>query len=157
MAEPDVVGTGSVSGPREELASEAPDVLRMCVALYQEMIDHLRSTLPLEGCGIIAMLDGAAVRLFPGTNTESSETRYNMDLAEIVDAFDAIDRNGWKLGALFHSHPHSAPIPSETDLANAFYPDALMVIVSFSSERPETRAYRVDGSVREVPVQIVTE
>jgi proteasome lid subunit RPN8/RPN11 len=157
VAEPDVVGAGSTSGQPEELASEALDVLRISDAFYQEMIDHLRSTLPLEGCGIIAMQDGDAAALFPGTNTESSETRYNMDLTEIVEAFDAIDRNGWKLGALFHSHPHSAPIPSETDLANAFYPDALMVIVSFSSEPPETRAYRVDGTVREVPVQVVTE
>jgi len=130
--------------------------LRIPTALYEAMIDHLRSTLPKEGCGIIAMKADLAVELFPGTNTEASETRYNMDLTEIVDAFDVIDRNEWELGALYHSHPNSSPIPSETDLANAFYPDALMVIVSFASDPPDTRAYRVDNGVREVPVQIVT-
>ncbi len=150
------------SGPRfgGETAGESDsglDVLRISRQLYDDMIAHLRSTLPLEGCGIIAVESGIAVHLFPGTNTESSETRYNMDLAEIVEAFNEIDRNGWQLGALFHSHPRSIPAPSETDLRNAFYPDALMVIVSFAVEPPEARAYRVDGSIREVPIELLTE
>lgn len=129
--------------------------LRISRCLYDEMIAHLRATLPLEGCGIIAAKCGVAVHLFPGTNTESSETRYNMDLAEIVEAFGQIDQNGWQLGALFHSHPHSIPAPSETDLQNAFYPDALMVIVSFAVEPPDARAYRVDDGIREVPIEIL--
>ena len=128
--------------------------LRIPVGLYEEMIDHLRSYLPLEGCGIIACDSGAAVKIFRGTNTESSETRYNMDLAEIVDAFDEIDRQEWQLGALFHSHPRSNPFPSQTDLTHAYYPDTLMVIVSFASEPPDARAYRVDGTVREVQIEI---
>jgi proteasome lid subunit RPN8/RPN11 len=144
----------------EETAGEVPHVddatagLHLSRELYEVMIDHLRSTLPLEGCGIIACKSGVAVKVFPGTNTESSETRYNMDLTEIVEAFDEIDRCGWQLGALFHSHPRSTPVPSETDLTHAYYPDALMVIVSFASEPPEARAFRVDGEVREVPIEI---
>ncbi len=133
------------------------DALRISRQLYDDMIAHLRSTLPLEGCGIIAVESDVTVRLFPGTNTESSETRYNMDLGEIVDAFNEIDQNGWQLGALFHSHPRSIPVPSETDLRNAYYPGALMVIVSFAVEPPESRAYRVDGPVREVPIEILAE
>ncbi len=128
--------------------------LRIPAGLYDEMIDHLRSNLPLEGCGIIACESDVAVKVFRGTNTESSETRYNMDLAEIVDAFEEIDRHEWQLGALFHSHPQSIPVPSQTDLAHAYYPDTLMVIVSFASEPPDARAYRVDGTVREVPIEI---
>ncbi len=129
--------------------------LRIPGPLFQQMIDHLRSVIPIEGCGIIASNGGVAVKLYPGTNTEQSETRYNMDLAEIVDAFSDIDHNGWQLGALFHSHPRSVPVPSETDLSNAFYPDAVMVIVSFAAEPPDARAYRVDGTVREVPIEII--
>ncbi len=135
-------------------AGDPQTSLHIPADLHRAMINHLRSSLPLEGCGIIACKSGVAVKIFPGTNTESSETRYNMDLAEIVDAFDEIDRHEWQLGALFHSHPRSNPFPSETDLTHAYYPDALMVIVSFASEPPDVRAFRVDGTVREVPVEI---
>ena len=140
------------SGTVQESTSPS---LRIPADLHRAMIEHLRSTLPLEGCGIIACESGVAVKIFPGTNTEASETRYNMDLTEIVDAFNEIDRHGWQLGALFHSHPRSDPFPSETDLTHAYYPNALMVIVSFVSEPPAARAFRVDGAPREVSIEII--
>jgi proteasome lid subunit RPN8/RPN11 len=121
------------------------------------MIAHLRATLPLEGCGLIACDAAGAVKLYPGTNTAASETRYNMDLAEVVAAFDEIERRDWRLGAIYHSHPHSPAKPSATDLSYAFYPDALMVIVSFESDPPEIRAFQVDGSINEVPIVILGE
>ncbi len=139
----------SVDSSESELAT-----MRISSRLYQVMIDHLRAELPLEGCGMIAFHNGEAVRVYPGTNTDASGTRYNMDLAEVVEALNDIDRNEWWLGALFHSHPRSKPTPSETDLNNANYPEQLMVIVSFATEPPEARAFCVDGDVREVPIEI---
>ena len=131
--------------------------LTIRVDLYRCMIAHLRATLPLEGCGLIACDAVGAVKLYPGTNTEASETRYNMDLAEVVAAFDEIERCNWQLGAIYHSHPQTPARPSATDLSYAFYPDALMVIVSFASEPPDVRAFRVDADITEVPVVILGE
>jgi [CysO sulfur-carrier protein]-S-L-cysteine hydrolase len=125
--------------------------------LYRCMIAHLRASLPLEGCGLAACDSAGVTRLYPGTNTEASETRYNMDLAEVVAAFDEIERRDWQLGAIYHSHPQTPARPSATDLSYAFYPDALMVIVSFESEPPDARAFRVDGEIREVPIEILSE
>ncbi|MBX6343025.1 MAG: Mov34/MPN/PAD-1 family protein, partial [Thermomicrobiaceae bacterium] len=67
---------------------------------------------------------------------------------------------GWQLGAIFHSHPDTPARPSLTDLRHAYYPEALMVIVSFQTDPPTTRAYQVrvgdDAEiVREVPIEIV--
>lgn len=129
--------------------------LRIPSRLYREMIDHLRAELPFEGCGLIAFHNGQAVKVFRGTNTEASGTRYNMDLTEVVDFLAEIDGNEWRLGALFHSHPKSQPTPSETDLNNATYPEQLMVIVSFAAEPPDARAFRVDGDVQQVPIEII--
>ncbi len=129
--------------------------LRISSRLYRQMIDHLRAELPLEGCGLIACHGGEAIKVYPGSNTEASGTRYNMDLTDVVEALSEIDRNEWRLGALFHSHPRSKPIPSETDLNNSNYPEQLMVIVSFATEPPDARAFRVDGDVRQVPIEII--
>jgi len=121
------------------------------------MLAHLRSKLPQEGCGLIACDANGAVELFPGTNTEASETRYNMDLAEVVAAFNEIDRHDWRLGAIYHSHPQTPARPSTTDLSFAFYPDALMVIVSFAVDPPEVCAFRIDEEITAVPVVVVDD
>lgn len=134
-----------------------PSPLRLPVKLHQRLLAHLRSTWPQEGCGLIACDANGAVEIFPGTNTEASETRYNMDLAEVVAAFNEIDRHDWRLGAIYHSHPQTPAWPSTTDLSFAFYPDTLMVIVSFAVDPPDLRAFRVDEGIIEVPVVVESE
>jgi len=125
------------------------------------MIAHLQRVAPQEGCGLIAFAagrPGRAVQLFEGTNTERSTTRYNMDPGEVLAALNEMERRGWELGAIYHSHPRSAAEPSETDLAYFYYPDALMVIVSLAGPSPELRAYRVGfegASVQPVPVRVI--
>jgi proteasome lid subunit RPN8/RPN11 len=98
------------------------------------------------------------VRVFPGTNTELSPSRYNMDLGEVLQAFNEIHRQGWELGAIFHSHPRTAAEPSQTDLQLAFYPEALTVIVSLAGTEPIVRAYRLASdhtSFEEVSIAVI--
>lgn len=130
------------------------DAFEISECLYQEMIAHVRAVAPQEGCGLIAFNGTRPVKIFPGTNTEHSATRYNMDPGEVVAAFDTMERHRWHLGAIYHSHPHSPATPSRTDLEYAYYPDAVMVIISLSSDSPVTRAFRLDGAVREIPVVV---
>lgn len=132
--------------PRLEIAGD----------LYEAMIAYVQRQAPEEACGLIAFdRRQRAVMLFPGTNVEHSTTRYVMDNGEVEDALVEMDRRGWELGAIFHSHPETPAEPSNTDLQYAFYPNALMVIISLASERPEVRAFRVDGPVREVSVKVL--
>ena len=112
------------------------------------ILAHLRTALPQEGCGLLAVRlggDGAAVatRFYPGTNLDASPTRYTMDPGEVLAAHRDIEANEWTLGAIVHSHPATPPTPSPTDLREAFYPEALMVIVSFAAGLPTMRAWRL--------------
>jgi proteasome lid subunit RPN8/RPN11 len=68
-----------------------------------------------------------------------------------------IDDNEWDLLAIYHSHPHTQAYPSSTDVALAFYPDSLYVIVSLEEpEKPVVRAFRiVDKQITEVEVKKV--
>ena len=98
---------------------------------------------PLEGVGLLAVVDEGdatrAVRFYPGTNVDRSPTRYTMDPAEVLAAFRDIDANGWRLGAIVHSHPATPPLPSPTDLREAFYPEALLVIVGLAGHATPRR------------------
>lgn len=112
--------------------------------IRDDLIAHALGEFPNEACGLIAFEGDAPVRLTRGTNVLASPTRYRMDDAEVVAAIEEMDRRGWWLGAIYHSHPSSAAVPSDTDLAEANWPGALMMIVSLASDEPELRAYRVN-------------
>jgi aspartate racemase len=147
--------------PETLAAVSSPPVLRLEERLYLEIIEHLREVHPHEGCGLIAFSDHEPVKVYPGTNILRSSSRYRMSDLEVLRAVDDMDRQGWWLGAIYHSHPNSHPIPSTTDLREANWPDALMLIASrLTSPTPNLRAYRVtDGglSYEEVEIEVYTE
>lgn len=142
-------------------AATSPPVLRFEERLYREMIEHLREVHPLEGCGLIAFSGAEPAKVYPGTNILRSASRYRMSDIEVLRAVDDMNRQGWWLGAIYHSHPNSHPVPSTTDLLEANWPDALMLIVSrLTSSAPDLRAYRViDGglSYEEVEIEVYSE
>lgn len=121
-----------------------PSELALSETLRDQIITHLRSALPNEGCGLVAVNDkGAAVRFYPGENLDASPKRFTMDPVIVIAAFKDMEAHGWRLGAIAHSHPRTPATPSVTDLREAHYPSALMLICSFASEEPELRAWAV--------------
>lgn len=142
---------GGSADPREEQRdpSGQADTLVMPERLLLRMVEHLEQTFPNEGCGLIAFDGDRPVQVFPGSNVLASPTRYRMADIEVLRAVDEMHRNGWWLGAIYHSHPSSPPVPSTTDLREANWPDALMIIVSLMNGTPEPRAYRVDATTQE--------
>jgi proteasome lid subunit RPN8/RPN11 len=89
------------------------------------------------------------VKFFPMTNRDASTVTYRLDPREQLRAFDEIDDEGWELLAIFHTHTHSEAYPSETDRAQAFYPEAAYLVMSLSDRaNPQLRGFRiVDGEV----------
>ena len=135
------------------------DPVRIDSRLYRQMIDHLNRVRPNEGCGLIAFSGGRPVKIYPGTNIHPRPAdHYRMDDNEVLNAINEMDRHGWWLGAIYHSHPNSDPTPSSTDIREANWPDALMIIVSLRSGAPRVRAYRVvDGAVLEAQLEVMPE
>lgn len=97
-----------------------------------------------------------AVRFYPGGNADASPRRYTMDPAAVLDALRDIDRHAWMLGAIVHSHPLGPAVPSETDLSEAHYPDALMLIADLSGAASRYQAWRIGPgrSVNEVALEL---
>jgi proteasome lid subunit RPN8/RPN11 len=130
--------------------NDPPQQLLLTSSWAERILGHLRSTIPQEGCGLLATIrddSGAdrSVHFFPGTNIDASENRFTMAPHEVVDAFRTIREQGWRLGAIVHSHPASPPAPSPTDLREAYYPSSLLLIISFLDEPPAFQAWALTG------------
>ncbi len=130
--------------------------MRIPRALYDEIVAHALDDAPNECCGMIAARDGEAVAVHRTANTEHSPFRYKMEPMEQYRVQVAMDEAGHELGAIYHSHTRSDPIPSQTDINLAFYPESLYVIVGVKGSEPDVRAWRIaDGRYDEAPLEVV--
>jgi [CysO sulfur-carrier protein]-S-L-cysteine hydrolase len=138
--------------------------------LLDDVIAHARDEYDAECCGMIAYapfeLDGRAdaasseerraVRVHRATNTFASRKRFEIDGREVLRTLDEFEDAGWELGAIYHSHTHTEPYPSQTDINFAAnWPGLEWMIVGLAGEEPEVRCYLIeDGQVREVELQV---
>ncbi len=108
------------------------------------IIAHAMAALPNECCGLLTGRDGRVERVVRGTNIDHSPFTYRMDPQELLAAFKAMEVDGHELVATYHSHPNTEAKPSPTDIARAYYPDALYLIVSLQDRTaPAMRAFRI--------------
>lgn len=133
-----------------------PEELRLSEGQHTAIIKHVRRNAPEEACGILAGdSDGTVRKVFLMENIEHSPDFYMLDSSEQFKVFKAMENEGMELLAIFHSHPHSAAVPSARDMELAFYPDSLYLIISLAGGAPESHAYSiVGGSVREVRIYL---
>ena len=112
-------------------------------AVRDEIVAHARAGLPNEACGILAGLDGRVERFFPAEADEPSPYYYRIESRDQIRIMNEIDEAGLDLIGIYHSHTSSPAFPSRTDAAQAFWPDAVYVIVSLASPDADVRGYRI--------------
>jgi proteasome lid subunit RPN8/RPN11 len=123
-------------------------------AVRDEMIAHARAGLPNEACGILAGRDGRVERFFPAESDEPSPYYYRIEARDQIRIMNAIDDAGLDLVGIYHSHTSSPAYPSRTDAEQAFWPDAVYVIVSLAEPEADVRGYRIrDMAITEEALQ----
>jgi proteasome lid subunit RPN8/RPN11 len=83
-----------------------------------------------EVCGMVSQTpEGEPADHYEWTNIhEAPWHAFTVSPHEQHLAFDDMRSKGTLLAGLYHSHPTQSPLPSETDLNTAFYPDAVYLI-----------------------------
>jgi desampylase len=132
-------------------------VLVLPKAVRTEIVDRARDGGPLEICGVLGGEYGSngssIVRSqYPAENVaEHPRTRYRIDPEEQLAIFDRLEDRGEEIVGFYHSHPHGPSRPSETDAADATWPDRSYVIVSLDPFEVGSWRWREDdGFEREV-------
>jgi proteasome lid subunit RPN8/RPN11 len=108
------------------------------------MVDHAKREWPLECCGILGGKDKTVEKSFEVQNAEKSPVLYSMAPREQMRVFEEMEKESMKMVAIYHSHPHTIPFPSETDVKLTFYPDVSSVIISLKEEEnPVVKAFQI--------------
>jgi proteasome lid subunit RPN8/RPN11 len=124
------------------------------------MAAHAYRCFPEEMCGLIVGTfhdaDSArVVRFIPVTNIAASAKVYTINPQEHLKIELAAEKEGLEVLGVVHSHTHSEPYPSPTDVAQAPDPGWHYVIVGLKRGAPEVRSYRIlDGVISEESVTI---
>ena len=119
------------------------------------MIASAYAGYPLEACGLLVGAGSTVQRFVACTNEASSARVYTIPGKEVLHAEMAAQDDGLEIIGVFHSHTHSEPFPSPTDVTQAPDPGWFYVIVSLKREAPEARCYRiVEGAINDVPVAV---
>jgi proteasome lid subunit RPN8/RPN11 len=130
----------------QERADASVELWEVTPWLQARMVEHARACYPREACGILAGHQHAVRRLYLARNVAVGNERYLLDPVEQRAIFLDIARHGWKLLAIYHSHPQREAVPSLTDLRLAAYPHAVMLIISLADWHcPDIRGYRIAG------------
>jgi [CysO sulfur-carrier protein]-S-L-cysteine hydrolase len=127
------------------LCGEKVKMLKIPKSIFQEMVEHAKKERPLECCGILGGRDQTVEKAFELPNAEQSAVRYSIPPQEQLKVFEEMEKESMEMVAVYHSHPHTIPFPSETDVKMAAYPEVASIIVSLREEdNPVVKAFRIE-------------
>ncbi|MGO9198683.1 MAG: M67 family metallopeptidase [Acidimicrobiales bacterium] len=135
----------------------ATSELRVARRHLDEMASHCLRCYPQEGCGLLVgePSSGTVLEVHPTANVAGSSQVYTVDPRAYLRIDRAAEEAGLSVIGVFHSHTHTDPWPSPTDVRQAPDPGWHYVLVSLRHELPSTRSYRInDGNILEEPVVV---
>jgi len=138
--------------------------VRIARELLDDIVAHSLEDAPNECCGMVASREGEAVRTYRARNAAASPLRYEVDPRDQLRIQGEIESEGLDVGAIYHSHTRSEPLPSQTDINLALTPDGrdelwpgtVYVIVGVAGDGPDVRAFEISagGRVTEVALDV---
>lgn len=119
-------------------------ILRLSEAQKSLLIADAVRRRPLEACGLILGQDGKAeeIILLPNAAVDARSS-FAIAPEDLTRSFFQAKRAKLGLIGIYHSHPFNDPIPSPTDVRNAFYPDCVHLIVGFRNNTPMMAAWEI--------------
>jgi [CysO sulfur-carrier protein]-S-L-cysteine hydrolase len=130
--------------------------LVLSLSAWQTMIQSVSNCLPEEGCGLLAGVGDYIHEVIPVENIEHSPVRYRMAPQDQLKAFLHMEEKSLELLGIYHSHPQGPETPSETDIAEAYYPEAIYVIISKMTSEWRMRGFSLQNKLlQEVVITVI--
>ena len=134
-----------------------PGVLRLPARLHQGLIAQAAAAPDEEVCGLLAGHGDLPDERIPIPNSLRRADAFDMAPAELIAAMRHLREAGRELVAIYHSHPLTAPYPSDRDLAENRYPEVIHLIIGREDGEWRVRAFRLEGEVAELTIEVVPD
>lgn len=132
-------------------------MLAVSRSVFAGMIAQAYDCYPEEACGLLIghVGGGQVARFVPCANTTRSGKVYTIEPKAMLRAEREAEADGMEIIGVMHSHTHTEPYPSQTDVNQAPDPTWHYVIVSLKREAPEVRSYLLaDGTIAEETIAV---
>ena len=117
------------------------------ITIVQRVLDdvwaHARAEAPRECCGMLVGTGDHILENVRATNLESGTTRFQIDPRDHIRALREARAKHLDVVGFYHSHPRSRAYPSETDIAESGYADALHLIAGVTEQGDDAKLYRI--------------
>ena len=120
-----------------------------------KLVTHAISEQPSESC---AMLFGKKIgdnwnvkEVFLTQNIDDSQTNFTISPEELLKGYQIAEKNQLEVVGIFHSHPNSDAIPSNTD--KKFMQNNPVPWIIFSGVNNDLKAYLLDSDIIEIPIK----
>lgn len=117
--------------------------------VYHDIVAQALDEAPLECCGLLAgdPDTGQVLRYFRCTNAAASARVYTVEARDQLRATRRAEDDGLEIIGVLHSHTHTPPYPSHTDITRAPDPTWHYAIVSIADAEPSLRSFRIAAGV----------
>jgi proteasome lid subunit RPN8/RPN11 len=117
--------------------------MKLSAPVLAAVVGHACDARPRECCGVLIGNGTDIVEALRTRNIDESPDRFLIDPRDHFHAVRRARECGLEVLGFYHSHPHSPPYPSPTDLEDVTYPNALCLIVGLAGPEPEARLFRL--------------
>lgn len=127
---------------------------------YEKILEHAKSELPNEACGLIAGEisgeDKLIKKVYLLTNIDRSNEHFSLDPKEQLSAIKDMRSNNLDPLGNWHSHPESPSRPSDEDKRLAYDSKASYMILSLMDiENPVLNSFIIQGDTAEKEALVI--
>jgi proteasome lid subunit RPN8/RPN11 len=113
--------------------------------VIDEIVAHAREAAPRECCGVLVGKGFEILEAVRTRNLADDPNCFVLDPKDHIGARREARARGLEVLGFYHSHPHSEPEPSASDLAQAMYPGHLYAIVQPLTAAAKVRLFRFEN------------
>ena len=119
--------------------------------IKKSLQDQAESEKPNESCAILFGKEDIVSEIFPAKNIEESPVNFTISNEQLIDAYQTAENKGLEIIGIFHSHPNSIAIPSETD--RKFMQSNPVTWVIYSGVEKDFHAFVLESDVKEIEIK----
>jgi [CysO sulfur-carrier protein]-S-L-cysteine hydrolase len=121
-------------------------MITVTLSQLEEIFAYAKEAAPAECCGLLGGCDDEQASSIYSLRNIASNPNVGYEAApeDLFTAQRQMRDRGEQLIGIYHSHPRSdEPVPSETDVRLAYYPQAVYFIIGLAGPQPVMRAFRI--------------